>query len=86
MLLWLQFSACAVVILVSGTYPRNTATSSPRKTDLGRTWIGVVLIASVTSLSEPITGISSVAVFDLPDIAAGKPLGACMLNILSRSR
>jgi cation:H+ antiporter len=82
MLLWLQFSACAVVILVSGTYLSKYGDIIAQKTGLGRTWIGVVLIASVTSLPELITGISSVAVFDLPDIAAGNVLGACMLNLL----
>ncbi|CAN5410163.1 sodium:calcium antiporter [soil metagenome] len=52
------------------------------KTGMGRTWIGVVLLASVTSLPELITGISSVTIFDLPNIAAGDVLGSCMFNIL----
>lgn len=52
------------------------------KTGLGKTWIGVVLMASVTSLPESVTGISSVTLFDLPDIAVGNILGACMLNLV----
>lgn len=51
-------------------------------TGLGRTWIGVILVASVTSLPELITGVSSVVVFDLPEIAVGDILGSCMFNIL----
>lgn len=39
------------------------------KTGLGGTWIGVVPIASVTSLPELATGVSSVAVAGTPDIA-----------------
>jgi Ca2+/Na+ antiporter len=39
-------------------------------------------MASVTSLPELVTGISSSAVFDLPDIAAGDVLGSCMFNVL----
>jgi cation:H+ antiporter len=39
-------------------------------------------MASVTSLPELVTGISSVTLFDLPDIAVGNILGACMLNLL----
>lgn len=39
-------------------------------------------MASVTSLPELITGISSVAIFDLPNIAAGDALGSCMFNML----
>jgi cation:H+ antiporter len=43
----------------------------------------VVLIASVTSLPELITGASSVVLFDTPDLAVGNVLGACMFNILT---
>ncbi|HEU4345684.1 MAG TPA: sodium:calcium antiporter [Candidatus Binatia bacterium] len=82
MILWLQFIACAGVILISGTYLSKYGDIIAEKTGLGRTWIGVVLMASVTSLPELITGISSVAVYDLPDIAAGNILGACMLNLV----
>lgn len=82
MAVWLQFIACAAVILVSGTYLSKYGDIIAEKTGLGRTWIGVVLIASVTSLPELVTGISSVALFALPDIAAGNILGACMLNLL----
>jgi cation:H+ antiporter len=82
MFLWLQFIACAGVILISGTYLSKYGDIIAVKTGLGRTWIGVVLMASVTSLPELVTGISSVAIFDLPDIAVGNILGACMLNLL----
>lgn len=82
MFLWLQFIVCAGVILISGTYLSKYGDIIAEKTGLGRTWIGVVLMASVTSLPELVTGISSVAIFDLPDIAAGNILGACMLNLL----
>jgi cation:H+ antiporter len=50
---------------------------------MGRTWVGVVLMASVTSLPELITGASSVLIFNLPDLAVGNVLGACMFNILT---
>ena len=82
MAVWLQFIACAGIILVAGTYLSKYGDIIAEKTGLGRTWIGVVLMASVTSLPELVTGISSVALFDLPDIAAGNILGACMLNLL----
>jgi cation:H+ antiporter len=81
MVAWLQFFACAAVVLISGTYLSKYGDIIAEKTGLGRTWIGVVLMASVTSLPELMTGISSVALFDLPDITAGNLLGACMLNV-----
>jgi cation:H+ antiporter len=39
-------------------------------------------MASVTSLPELITGLSSVAVYNLPNIAAGDVLGSCMFNLV----
>ncbi|HLA11016.1 MAG TPA: hypothetical protein VJ023_10530 [Pyrinomonadaceae bacterium] len=82
MIVWLQFIACAMLILFSGSRLSFYGDIIAEKSGLGRTWIGVVLIASVTSLPELITGISSVAIFDLPNIAAGDVLGSCMFNLL----
>lgn len=81
-MLWFQFIACTAVILVAGTYLSKYGDVIAEKTGLGKSWIGVVLMASVTSLPELVTGISSVAIFDVPDIAAGDVLGSCMFNIL----
>jgi cation:H+ antiporter len=39
-------------------------------------------MASVTSLPELITGISAVAIFGVPNIAAGDVLGSCMSILL----
>jgi cation:H+ antiporter len=82
MVVWFKFIACAGVILIAGTYLSKYGDIIAEKTGLGRTWIGVILIASVTSLPELVTGISSVALFHLPDLAVGNILGACMLNVL----
>ncbi len=82
MTLWLQFITCAAVIFVSGICLSKYGDVIAEKTGLGRTWIGVVLMASVTSLPELVTGISSVTMFDVPDIALGDVLGSCMFNIL----
>lgn len=82
MIVWLQFIACTVVIVYAGTKLSKYGDIIAEKTGMGRTWIGVVLLASVTSLPELMTGVSSIAVFDLPDIAVGDVLGSCMFNIL----
>jgi cation:H+ antiporter len=52
------------------------------KTGLGRSWIGVVVLAATTSLPELFTGFGSTALAPLPDIALGDILGSCMLNLL----
>src|SRR3970040_1984521 len=82
MLLWLGFIACTSVIVYSGTRLSKYGDIIAEKTGLGRTWIGVVLMASVTSLPELVTGISSVTVADVPDIAVGDVLGSCLFNLM----
>jgi len=85
MLLWLGFIICTSVIVYSGTKLSKYGDIIAEKTGLGRTWIGVVLMASVTSLPELMTGISSVTYVGVPDIAVGDVLGACVLNMLTLS-
>jgi cation:H+ antiporter len=41
----------------------------------------MVLMAAVTSLPELATGLSSIALADLPDVAAGDILGSCVFNM-----
>lgn len=83
MLLWLAFLACTSAIVYSGTKLSKYGDIIAEKTGLGRTWIGVVLMASVTSLPELVTGISSVTVMDVPNIAVGNVIGACIFNMLT---
>ena len=82
MLVWLQFVICTAVIVYGGSRLSHYGDVIAEKTGMGRTWIGVVLMASATSLPELFTGISSVAIFNSPDIAAGDVLGSCMFNLL----
>lgn len=82
MIVWLEFIVCTLVIVFAGMRLSKYGDMIAEKTGLGRTWIGVILLASVTSLPELITGVSSIVVFDLPEIAAGDVLGSCMFNIL----
>ncbi len=82
MLLWLGFLICTAAIVFAGTRLSKYGDIIAEKTGLGRTWIGVVLMASVTSLPELVTGISSVTYAGVPDIAAGDVLGSCVFNML----
>lgn len=85
MLLWFGFIICTLAIVYSGTRLSKYGDIIAEKTGLGRTWIGVVLMASVTSLPELVTGISSVTYADVPDIAVGNVLGACIFNMVTLS-
>jgi cation:H+ antiporter len=82
MIYWVGFFACSSLIVYSGIKLSKYGDIIAEKTGLGRTWIGVVLMASVTSLPELVTGVSSVTYAGLPDIAIGDVLGSCMFNML----
>ncbi len=82
MLTWLLFMLCGAIVVVTGVNLSKYGDIIAEKTGMGGTWIGVILLASVTSLPELFTGISSVAIFAVPEIAAGDVLGSCMFNLL----
>jgi cation:H+ antiporter len=81
-LLWFTLFVCTVAIFYSGTKLSKYGDIIAEKTGLGRVWIGVILLAFVTSLPELVTGLSSVVIFQTPDIAAGDIFGSCVFNIL----
>ena len=83
--LWLTaalFAACALLILLSGIRLSRYGDVIADRTGVGGTWMGLLVMASVTSLPELITGASSILVFDTADIAAGDAIGSCMFNLL----
>lgn len=82
MLLWFSFIICTSLIVFSGTKLSKYGDIIAEKTGLGRAWTGVALMASVTSLPELITGISSVTYANVPNIAVGDILGSCVFNML----
>ncbi len=82
MLIWIQFAAAVVLIGFAGVQLTRYGDAIADKTGMGGTWIGVVLLASVTSLPELATGASSVTVAGVPDIAVGDILGSCGFNLL----
>ncbi len=54
MLLWAGFIVCTLAIVYSGTRLSKYGDIIAEKTGLDRAWIGLVLMASVTSLPEPL--------------------------------
>lgn len=81
-MIWLQFAATALVIVLAGVRLARYGDVLGEKTGLGRSWIGVVLLATTTSLPELFTGFGATALAALPDIALGDVLGSCMFNLL----
>jgi cation:H+ antiporter len=82
MLLWIGLIVCTAAIVYSGTRLSKYGDIIAEKTGLGRAFIGIVLMASVTSLPELVTGIGSVTYAGVPDIAVGDVLGSCVFNML----
>jgi len=80
-LVWLKFLACLVIILFAGTKLARYGDVIAEKTGLGGIWIGLVLLAAITSVPELVTGVSSVALVGLPDLAIGTLFGSCLFNL-----
>ncbi|HSO07349.1 MAG TPA: sodium:calcium antiporter [Pelomicrobium sp.] len=78
---FVEFAVCGAVILTAGRQLSRYGDVIAEKTGLGGTWIGLVLLATVTSLPELVTGVTAVTVADQPDLAVGNVLGACVINL-----
>ena len=79
---WIQLIVAAAVILFTSKYLAKSADNIATKTGLGRSFIGVVLLATATSLPELGTGINAVSRLDAPDLAAGDVFGSNIFNLL----
>jgi cation:H+ antiporter len=80
-MIWLEFALCIAAIGLAGARLSHYGDILAEKTGLGRSWVGLVLLATVTSLPELVTGISAVALAGVPDIAVGDVLGSCVFNL-----
>jgi len=80
--IWGQFLLLAGAIAYSGAQLSRYGDILAEKTGMGRTWLGLVVLAAVTSLPELSTGISAVLWVHVPDITVGDLLGACVFNLL----
>ncbi len=81
-MVWLKFLFCLVIILFAGTKLARYGDAVAEKTGLGRIWIGLVLLAFITSMPELVTGVSAVALVKVPDLALGTLFGSCLFNLL----
>lgn len=77
----LQFLACAALIAAAGFVLSRSADRLADAHGWGRGWVGLALLATVTSLPELASGISAVALVDAPNLAVGNALGACVVNL-----
>jgi len=82
-LIWLKFVLCVLIIFFSGRAVARYGDVIANKTGIGGMWVGVVLLAVVTSLPELFTGISAITIVGEPDLTIGDLLGANSFNLLN---
>lgn len=83
-MVWLYFVICVILVLFFGTKLSRYGDIIAEKTGLGGVWVGLLLLAIITSLPEIITGISAVAMVgghEGADLALGTIFGSNMLNL-----
>lgn len=76
------FTLCAALILFSGSRLSRYGDRIAALTGLGRAWLGLVLLATVTSLPELFVGIGSAGIQQNADLAVGDVLGSCVFNLM----
>ena len=81
MILWLKLLLCLAVICYAGYYLSRYGDIIAEKTGMSASWVGLILLATATSLPELATGISAVTAANAPNIAVGNVLGATVFNL-----
>lgn len=79
---WFKLALCTVLIGMAGPALVRNGDRIAQLTGLSRSWIGLILLATATSLPELFTGVSAVTIADAPNIAMGDALGSCVFNLL----
>jgi len=82
-LVWVKFIVCVIVIFISGRKVARYGDVIAEKTGLGGVWIGLILIAALTSLPELFNGVSAVTLVNAPGLTIGNILGANMFNLFN---
>jgi len=79
---WTTLLLLGAVIAVAGFWLSRFGDVIAERAGLSGSWVGLILMATVTSLPELVTGVSSVRVAGSPDLALGDALGSCLFNLL----
>jgi cation:H+ antiporter len=76
------FIIVTVIIVITGSRLSKYGDIMADMLGWGKMFMGIILMASVTSMPELMSGISSVVILDAPDLAVGDIVGSCAFNIL----
>ena len=78
---WIVFLACSVAIVLAGTRLATYGDAIGRRTGIGQGWIGLLLLATVTSIPELTTTMTG-AWLGTPNIALGNAFGSNLFNVV----
>ncbi|TSA40500.1 MAG: sodium:calcium antiporter [Betaproteobacteria bacterium] len=81
MILWLELLLCLAVIGFAGWHLSRNGDIIAEKTGMSASLVGLILLATATSLPELVTGLSAVTAANAPDIAVGDVLGSAVFNL-----
>jgi cation:H+ antiporter len=76
------FLIATVIIIVTGSRLAKYGDMIAGRLGWGKMFMGIILMAFVTTIPELMTGISSILIVDAPDLAVGNIVGSCAFNIL----
>jgi len=80
-LAWIAFIACLLIILYAGIKLARYGDTIADKTGLGGIWVGMILLAGITSIPELATSISATAFVGSADLATGTLFGSNLFNL-----
>ncbi|MEL7561804.1 hypothetical protein [Dehalogenimonas sp. 4OHTPN] len=81
-MIWIQLAICFAILLYAGARLTKYADTLAKKTKLGGLWIGLVLVATITSIPETIAAASATAIFNDDDLALSTLYGGNTFNLL----
>jgi cation:H+ antiporter len=78
---WLIFALSATAIVLAGIRLAPYGEAIGRRTGIGQGWIGLLFLATLTSIPEMTTTITG-AMIDAPNIAVGNAFGSNLFNVV----
>lgn len=79
-MIWLKFIISAAVIVLAGIRLTKYTDYLSDALNLGKLWIGAVLLGIITSLPEAVTSFIAIVTLDAADLAVGNLLGSNCIN------
>jgi len=77
---WITFLLASLAIIIAGVKLASFGEALGKRTGIGQGWIGLLFLATITSIPELTTTVTGAAI-DAPNIAVGNALGSNVFNV-----